>query len=39
DETRQELLAPAGLPDGDPRDAINLNNLDDWDEFHAAELI
>ncbi|MDG0993188.1 MAG: DUF5069 domain-containing protein [Akkermansiaceae bacterium] len=38
DETRQEILGTAGLPDGDPRDAINLNNLDDWDEFHAAEL-
>ena len=27
-----------GLDDGDPRDAINLNNLDDWLEFHAAEI-
>ena len=38
DETRQSILSTAGLPDGAPRDAINLNNLDDWDELHAAEL-
>ena len=38
DETRQSILSTAGLPDGEPRDAINLNNLDDWDEFHAAEI-
>ena len=38
DETRQGILSTAGLPDGEPRDAINLNNIDDWDEFHAAEL-
>ena len=36
DETRREILANAGLPDGEPRDAINLNNLDDWDEFYSA---
>lgn len=38
DETRQAILSTAGLPDGEPRDAINLNNLDDWDEFHKATL-
>ncbi len=38
DETRQSILAAAGLPDGKPTDAINLNNLDDWQEFHASEL-
>ena len=38
DETRQGILSANGLPDGDPRDAINLNNLDDWLEFHAAEI-
>ncbi len=38
DETRQSILSTAGLPDGEPRDAINLNNLDDWDEFHKATL-
>ena len=26
------------VADGDPKDAINLNNLDDWLEFHAAEI-
>lgn len=38
DETRKAILETAGLPDGSPRDAINLNNLDDWDEFHSAVL-
>jgi len=38
DDTRQGILSANGLPDGDPRDAINLNNLDDWLEFHAAEI-
>lgn len=38
DETRQAILSAVGLPDGKPTDAINLNNLDDWQEFHAAEL-
>lgn len=38
DETRQGILSANGLPDGDPKDAINLNNLDDWLEFHSAEI-
>ena len=38
DATRQSILSTAGLPDGEPRDAISLNNLDDWDEFHSAEI-
>jgi len=38
DETRQSILSAVGVPDGNPTDAINLNNLDDWQEFHAAEL-
>ena len=38
DATRQSILSAVGLPDGKPSDAINLNNLDDWQEFHAAEL-
>ena len=38
DSTRQGILSANGLPDGDPKDAINLNNLDDWLEFHAAEI-
>lgn len=38
DEVRQSILSAVGLPDGKPTDAINLNNLDDWQEFHAAEI-
>jgi hypothetical protein len=37
DATRSGILKANGLADG-PRDAINLNNLDDWKEFHAAVL-
>ena len=38
DDTRQGILSANGLADGDPKDAINLNNLDDWLEFHMAEI-
>jgi hypothetical protein len=40
DATRKSILSAAGLPDdaSAPRDAVNLNNLDDWTEFHKAEL-
>jgi len=40
DEVRQSILAADGLPDdaSAPQDAVNLNNLDDWHEFHAAVL-
>ena len=38
DETRQGILSANGLPDGAPQDAVNLNNLDDWLEFHTAEI-
>lgn len=40
DATRKNILTANGLPDDSsaPRDAINLNNLDDWKEFHAAVL-
>ena len=38
DETRQGILSSVGLPDGKPTDAINLNNLDDWQSFHTAEI-
>lgn len=40
DATRQSILAADGLPDdaSAAKDAINLNNLDDWHEFHAAVL-
>ncbi len=40
DETRKSVLAANGLPDdaAAPKDAVNLNNLDDWKEFHEAML-
>jgi hypothetical protein len=40
DGTRKSILNANGLPDDATaqRDAVNLNNLDDWKEFHEAEL-
>jgi hypothetical protein len=40
DATRRSILQASGLPDDGSvlPDAINLNNLDDWYEFHQAEL-
>ena len=40
DDTRKGILAASGLPDDGSTlpDAINLNNLDDWFEFHQAVL-
>jgi Domain of unknown function (DUF5069) len=40
DETRKEILGNCRLPDdaSAPKDAVNLNNLDDWHEFHKAVL-
>ena len=40
DGTRHSVLGAANLADDNkaPRDAVNLNNLDDWTEFHQAEL-
>jgi hypothetical protein len=40
DQTRKAILSASGLPDDAQafRDAVNLNNLDDWKEFHDAEL-
>jgi hypothetical protein len=40
DATRAGIFAANGLSDSDTaaRDAINLNNLDDWFEFHASVL-
>jgi hypothetical protein len=38
DATRQAILSASGLPDGEPKDAVSLNNLDDWYEFHQAVL-
>lgn len=40
DATRAGIFSANGLSDSNCacRDAINLNNLDDWHEFHAAVL-
>jgi hypothetical protein len=40
DQTRKSILAANDIPDDSRafRDAVNLNNLDDWKEFHEAEL-
>ena len=40
DDTRKGIVSAAGLEDDAkaPKDAVNLNNLDDWTEFHAAVL-
>jgi len=40
DETRKSILGNCDLPDDAtaPQDAVNLNNLDDWYEFHQAVL-
>jgi hypothetical protein len=40
DETRKSILSACGIPDdaSAPKDAVNLNNLDDWLEFHRAAL-
>ena len=40
DETRKEILGNCGIPDSASafKDAVNLNNLDDWYEFHQAVL-
>ena len=40
DDTRKSILGANGLADDASacKDAVNLNNLDDWKEFHAAVL-
>ncbi len=40
DETRKKILGECVLADdaSAPKDAVNLNNLDDWYEFHQAVL-
>ena len=40
DETRKGILGTCGIADDNstPKDAVNLNNLDDWYEFHQATL-
>jgi hypothetical protein len=38
DATRQSILGANGISGDQPKDAVNLNNLDDWYEFHQAVL-
>jgi hypothetical protein len=39
DTTRKSILESAGRPDdGSIKDAVNLNNLDDWQTFYNAEI-
>ena len=40
DETRKSVLSACDIADEDsaPKDAVNLNNLDDWYEFHQVVL-
>jgi hypothetical protein len=40
DDTRKGVLGAGNIPDDTaaPKDAVNLNNLDDWYEFHQAVL-
>ena len=40
DETRKGILGTCGIADDASafKDAVNLNNLDDWSEFHQAVL-
>ena len=39
DDVRTAILGADGIPDtGKIRDAVNLNNLDDWHSFHQQEL-
>ncbi|MEN8694553.1 MAG: DUF5069 domain-containing protein [Akkermansiaceae bacterium] len=39
DATRGAILSAVGIADnGSILDAVNLNNLEDWQDFHAAEI-
>ena len=40
DETRKRIVGACKITDdaSSPKDAVNLNNLDDWYEFHQAVL-
>jgi hypothetical protein len=40
DDTRKRITGACGIADdaSTARDAVNLNNLDDWQEFHQAVL-
>ena len=40
DNTRKNILSANGIQDdGAPKDAVNLNNLDDWKGFHSALVV
>ena len=37
DATRGEILSAAGISDdGSIKDAVNLNNIEDWTDFHSS---
>jgi len=38
DDTRNNILSAVGLPGADIKDAVNLNNLEDWNDFHGQEI-
>ncbi len=38
DDVCDSIFKDLGVSEGIPRDAVNLNNLDDWAGFHAAEI-
>lgn len=39
DDTRKSILSAVGLEDtGAIKDAVNLNNLEDWQDFYAQEI-
>jgi hypothetical protein len=40
DGTRKSILGASGIADDGAafKDAVNLNHIDDWFEFHQAEL-
>jgi hypothetical protein len=40
DDVRASILGACGIPDeGKLLDAINLNNLDDWQSFHRQVIV
>ncbi len=38
DATRESILSAVGLPGADIKDAVNLNNLEDWNDFHGQQI-
>lgn len=38
DATRDGILGAVGLPGADIKGAINLNNLEDWHDFHGVNI-